>query len=124
MTNRYKTYYPLSKTVGPLRLTYDDGELRIDGLDRDRAQVVEIRFRDVLLTRILDEGIRLRLLQELGTERALILVDEQSELLPWLIEESLRTRDVGKAKHFLVFAGEEIVDVVSLSEPELLNSQR
>lgn len=120
MDNRYKLYYPFLSTVTNLRLTYDDGDLRIKGIDRSGSQVIELRFRDILLTRILDEGIRLKLLTELGTVRALILIDSQSELLGWLIEESLQTRDIAQAKHFLVLAGEEIVDVVSLSEPDIL----
>lgn len=120
MTNRYKPYYPSLGTVSALRVTYDDGELLIEGFDKAGTQVVELRFRDVLLTRILDEGMRLRLLSELEAKHAFILVNLQSELLAWLVEESLQTRDLEGAKHFLVFAGEEIIDVVSLSEPEVV----
>lgn len=64
--------------------------------------------------------VRLKLLPELGTERGLVLIVEQSELIAWVLEEGLHTRDMRQAKHFLVFIGEEIVDVVSLSEPEIL----
>lgn len=123
MANRYKQYYPLLGTVAALKLTYDDGELRIEGLDHVSSRVVELLFRDVLLTRISPEGVRLRLLPELGTERGLVLTDEQSELITWVQEEGLDTRDMRQAKHFLVFIGEEIVDVVSLSEPEVLRSE-
>lgn len=121
MTNRYKQHYPLLGTVVALKLTYDDGELRIEGVDHVSSRVVELLFRDVLLTRISPEGVRLKLLPELGTERGLVLTDEQSELITWVQEEGLDARDMRQAKHFLVFVGEEIVDVVSLSEPEVLS---
>jgi len=119
MANRYKQYYPLLDTVAALKLTYDDGELRIEGFDHASSRIVELLFRDVLLTRISPEGVRLRLLPELGIERGLVLTDEQSELINWVQEEGLDTRDMRHAKHFLVFVGEELVDVVSLSEPEV-----
>jgi hypothetical protein len=121
--SRYKTRYAQIDAVAALKLTYDDGDLRIQGLDRGASLVVELRFRDVLLTRISPEGVRLRLLPELGTERGLVLTDEQSELITWVLEEGLHTRDMRQAKHFLVFVGEEIVDVVSLSEPNILKKQ-
>ena len=117
--NRFKTQYEQIDSVVALKLIYDDGDLRIHGLNREESLVVELHFRDVLLTRISPEGVRLRLLSELGTESGLLIVDEQSELITWVLEEGLRTRDMSKAKHFLVFVGEEIVDVVSLSEPEI-----
>lgn len=123
MVNRYKQYYPLLGTVAALKLTYDDGELRIEGFDHAGSQVVELLFRDVLLTRITPEEVRLRLLTELGTWHGLVLTDEQSELIAWVQEEGLDTRDMHQAKHFLVFVGEEIVDVVSLSEPEVLRNE-
>ncbi|MDA3832101.1 MAG: hypothetical protein PF495_01760 [Spirochaetales bacterium] len=124
MSNRHKQYYPLLATVAALRLTYDDGELRIEGLDHIGSQLVELLFRDVLFTRISPEGGRLRLLLELGTApQGLVLTDEQSELISWIQEEGLDTRDMHQAKHFIIFVGEEIVDVVSLSEPEVLRSE-
>jgi hypothetical protein len=119
MANRHKQHAAQLESVAALKLIYDDGDLRIEGLDRTGSRVVELRFRDVLLTRITDEGVRLRLLQELGTERSLVLTDEQSELIAWVREEGLQTRDMRQAKHFLVFVGEEIVDVVALSDPEI-----
>jgi hypothetical protein len=117
---KYKTYFAQIDSVVALKLIYDDGELCIQGLDRECSIVVELRFREVLLTRISPEGVRLRLVPELGPERGLVLTDEQSELISWVREEGLQTRDMRQAKHFLVFVGEEIVDVVSLCEPEIL----
>ena len=102
-----------------MKLIYDDGDLRIEGLDRAGSRVFELRFPDVLFTRITDEGVRLRLLPELGETRGLVLTDERSELITWVHDEGLRSRDMRDAKHFLVFAGQEIVDVVALSEPEI-----
>ena len=121
--NRYKILITQIESVVALKLIYDDGDLSIQGLDREGTLVVELRFRDVLLTRISPEGVRLRLIPELGAKRSLVLTDEQSELITWVLEEGLHTRDMRQAKHFLVFVGEEIVDVVSLSEPEVLSKQ-
>jgi len=117
--SRFKTYFARIDSLAALKLIYDDGDLRIQGLDRGSSPVIELRFRDVLLTRISPEGVRLRLLPELGAERDLVITDEESELITWVLEEGLHTRDMRQAKHFLVFVGEEIVDVVSLREPEV-----
>ena len=46
-------------------------------------------------------------------------MDEESQLLSWIFEEGLHTRDMKLAKHFIVFVGEEVYDVVSFSEPRI-----
>lgn len=122
MGNRYKRYCAQLNERVALKLTYDDGELRLQGLDRSGLLVVELRFIDVLLARVTPEGLRLRLLPDLGMEGGFILIDERSELIEWVAEEGLHTRDIRQAKHFIVLPGEEIVDVVSLSDPEVLKS--
>lgn len=119
--SRYKAYFANVDSSVALKLIYDDGDLHIHGLDSKGILVVELHFRDVLLTRISPEGVRLRLLTELGEKSGLVLIDDQSKLIGWVLEEGLRTRDMSQAKHFLVFLGEEIVDVVSLSDPEIVN---
>ena len=119
MAHRYKEHFPEVNSVAIMKLVYDDGDLRIEGSDRKRSRVVELHFRDVLLTRITPEGVRVRLLPELAGVRGLVLTDEQSELITWVHDEGLRTRDMREAKHFLVFLPEEIVDVVALSDPEI-----
>ena len=119
MAHRYKERFPEVHSAEIMKLVYDDGDLRIEGLDRNRSQVIGLRFRDVLLTRIAPEGVRLRLLPELGTQRGLVLTDEQSELTSWVLEEGLGTRNMRDAKHFMVRIGEEIVDVVALSDLEV-----
>jgi hypothetical protein len=120
MVNRFKQHFARVDSVSAMKLIYDDGDLRVEGLDRAGSRVFELHFPDVLLTRITDEGLRLRLLPELQTaEHGLVLTDEQSELIPWVHEETLGSRDLRQAKHFLVFAGQEIVDVVALSDPKI-----
>lgn len=119
MKNRYKTHYQPIDSVTALKLIYDDGDLRIQGLDNSEVLVVELHFQDVLLTRICPEEIRLRLLPELEETNGFVFSDQQSELIKWVDQEGLGTRDLSQAKHFLVFAGEEVVDVVALSEPAL-----
>ncbi|QGM97938.1 hypothetical protein [Methylocystis parvus] len=98
-------------------MIYDDGLLRIHGFDRANVAVVEIRFNDALLIRITDEGARLKLWRDLGTMRALILIDQQSDLLNWLFQENFQSRDLGLAKHYIISVGEEVFDIVSISEP-------
>lgn len=120
MVSRFKQLHAQLPSAVVSKVTYDDGELHIHGFDRRGFLVVELRFSDLLLMRLSDEGVRLRLLKELGTTRAFVLLDEQSQLLSWLHNESLQTRDIKNAKHFIVIIGEEIVDVVSMSDPQIL----
>jgi hypothetical protein len=118
--SRYKTNFAqVDSSVTAVKLIYDDGDLRVQGLDRSGSLVIELHFRDVLLTRVTPEGVRLRLLPELKTVRGFVLTDEQSELITWVHEEGLRTRDMREAKHFLIVFPEEIVDVVALSDPQI-----
>ncbi|MDD2468987.1 MAG: hypothetical protein PHI97_33880 [Desulfobulbus sp.] len=117
MRSKYEIYYPPIGGITTLRLTYDDGILFIEGFNRTDARVVELHFCDILLVRILDEGMRLNLINDIMKKQALVLLNQQSELLTWLSEESLQTRDLSKANHYLVLIGEEIIDIVSLSEP-------
>ena len=119
MVNKYKERFKQLDGISASRVVYDDGELRIEALNRAGSVVVLLQFYDVLLTRISDEGTQLRLLQELGSNRALVFEVQQSDIVTWLLGESLHTRDLKDAKHFLIFIGEEIVDVISFSEPEI-----
>lgn len=120
MVNRYKQLYERDDSIAISKLIYDDGVLLIQGFDRHNSLVIELSFLDILIVRISDEGVRLRLLEELGVLNSLVLVDEESHLLPWIFEESLHTRDVKLAQHFVVLIGEEIYDVVSFTEPRIL----
>lgn len=117
MTNRYEKYYSFPVDTTSSQMIYDDGLLRIHGFDRANVAVVEIRFNDALLIRITDEGARLKLWRDLGTMRALILIDQQSDLLNWLFQENFQSRDLGLAKHYIISVGEEVFDIVSISEP-------
>ncbi|WP_445369971.1 hypothetical protein ACH5Y9_25435 (plasmid) [Methylomonas sp. BW4-1] len=119
MGNRYKQLYECDDSIAVSKLIYDDGELLIQGFDRHNSLVVELCFLDILIVRISDEGVRLRLLEELGALKSFVLVDENSQLLTWTLEESLHTRDTRLAKHFIVLVGEEIYDVVSFTEPRI-----
>lgn len=119
MENRFKQLYIRNDSVVISKLIYDDGELRIQGFDRHSSLVVEFSFLDILIVRISDEGVRLRLLGELGIVSSLIIVDEESQLISWVLEESLHTRDIRQAKHFIALMGEEIYDVVSFTEPRI-----
>ena len=119
MGHRYRQVIPQHSTISSLKVVYDDGELRIEGLDRHSSPVIALRFVDVLLTRVVEEGVRLHLITDRKREHGFMLRDEQSELITWVREEGLNTRDLRDAKHFVVFAGREIIDVVTFSDPEI-----
>lgn len=74
----------------------------------------------VLTVRISDEGVRLRLIEKLGKDNSLVLVDLESQLLSWVFEEGLHARDIRQAKHFIVLMGEEVYDIVSFSDLRIL----
>jgi hypothetical protein len=117
--SKYETFAEDVDSVAKLKLVYDDGDLRVQGLDHSDSLVVELRFRDVLTTRISYEGVRLRLLRELKSRGGFVLKVKQSELIEWVHDEGLQTRDLTHAEHFFVFVGEEVVEVVALSDPEI-----
>jgi hypothetical protein len=119
MAQRFKQLYKQVGSIAVSKLIYDDGILLIQGFDRHHSLVVEISFPDILTVRISGEGVRLRLIGELDITNSLVLVDEDSQLLTWVLEEGLHTRDMEFAKHFIVLVGEEIYDVVSISEPQI-----
>lgn len=119
MTDNYKLLLKeVGKTISS-KITYEDGVLTIEGFDKDKNIIVNITYPDVLLVKILDEGNRLRLTTELNIQNALILEGFNNDVIPWLKEETLDTRDLTEAKHYVLLIGEEIVDVVSISEPEV-----
>jgi hypothetical protein len=107
-------------SISRSKIVYDDGVLTIQGCDRNGTCAVQITFDSALFVRIADESMRLRLFQQLGQSRPdLIMIDEESDLIQWVKEEGLHTRDLSEAKHFVVVAGEEITDVVSVSPPKI-----
>jgi hypothetical protein len=120
MTTRFRPFLP-AKAVFPRvsKVVYDDGTIRIDGYDLAGLLQVRVFFPDLVFVRISDEGVRLRFQQDLDVERSFIVTDEDSPLLAWVAEEGLHTRDMEQARHYIILAGEEIVDVVSFSSPEV-----
>lgn len=118
MANRFRSYLPARAVVPRVsKVRHDDGILQIDGHDLEGGLRVRVYFPHPLVVRISDEGARLRLQQELGSEQSFILTDEDSPLLAWVAEEGLHTREMQMARHFIIVVGEEIVDVVSFTDP-------
>jgi hypothetical protein len=98
---------------------YNDGAFHVD-LYRSRGGSATLRivFPDVIFVRVSDEGVRLSLINSLAeAPGGMILLDLNSELLTWLDGELLQTRDLSSARHYIVTAGEEIIDVVSAADP-------
>jgi hypothetical protein len=117
MNSRFEVIHARKKLVQSMRLVSDDGLLTIDAIDRNGVVLAKLTFKSPLLVRIADEGARLRLWGELGEMRGLLLLDNESDLPGWVHREGFETRDVSNAKHFIVCAGEEVVDVVSIALP-------
>jgi len=118
--DRFQSIVPSIPGIQKAYLIYDDGLLRIQGRDRDDSIVVEFRFVGPLLTRVSDEGVRLKLIPDLPQDGSVILRDQQSELLAWIADEGLHTREMKSVMHFVVFVGEEIIDVVAFDDPEII----
>jgi hypothetical protein len=120
MSTRFRSFLP-ARAVFPRisKIVYDDGILQVDGHDLEGLLRVRVLFPDPLFVRISDEGVRLRLQQEIGADQSFIFTDEDSPLLAWVAEEGLHTREMQQARHFIIVIGEEIVDVVSFSGPEV-----
>jgi hypothetical protein len=118
MATKLRTFQQNIASIACSKIVYDDGVLTIQGSDRNGTCVAQITFDSALLVRIADESMRLRFFQQLGESRPdLIMIDEESDLIQWVKEEGINTRDLSEAKHFVVVAGEEITDVVSVSPP-------
>jgi hypothetical protein len=117
MKTRFKVLLPTVQGAVRTLVTYDDGEVRLQGLDRNGDSLVTVCFVGPPVVRIADEGVRLRLLEHLGGTRATILIDERSELTPWVFNEGLQTRDMSSLRHFILLLGEEVVDILAFDEP-------
>lgn len=119
MATKYRMIYPKLEISATLKLAYDDGLLRIEASSSREEVVASISFTDCLMVRIADEGVRLRLLQDLRGVIGFVMEDQSSDLIAWLDAEGLKTRDLAEAFHYLVFLGEEIVDVITHSQPKI-----
>jgi hypothetical protein len=121
--SRYVEWYPRIPSLAVCRLSYDDGCLEVNGLYKDGMLAVNIKFSGVLFSSISYEGVRLRLIEDLETPVSLVLVDKSSDLIRWVKDESFRARDLREARHYLIFIGNEVVDVISVEEPEICQPQ-
>jgi hypothetical protein len=105
--------------ISSSKITFEDGCLRLEGADGDGKPVFMASFDGILLFRVADEGARLRLIRSGQYKNDLVAEILQSHLITWLKDESLDSRDISQLKHFLIFLGEEIVDVISFTEPKI-----
>lgn len=116
METKYTVLHPYIDTAA-CKVIYDDGMLSLDGLDRDGMVVVHIQFGSLLLFRLADEGLRLKLFGELSGTRGVLLYQKDSDLLSWAANESMHTKDPNDFRHFIVLLGEEVIDVISSVAP-------
>jgi len=117
MSTRFKVLLPTVEGAIRSFVTYDDGEVRVQGFGRNGNSLVTISFVGPLVVRVADEGVHLRLLTHLGDTRGTILIDERSELATWAFDEGLQTRDMSSIRHFILLLGEEVIDVLAFDEP-------
>ncbi|OZB58782.1 MAG: hypothetical protein B7X31_13250 [Thiomonas sp. 13-66-29] len=118
MATKYtKVHQKIDTTAS--KVTCDDGVLLVECFNAIGQLVAEVSFDSFLVLRVSDEGVRLALLDDLGPLRGFILSAQDSSLIQWVSMEGKETRDLKHAGHFIVFAGEEVVDVVSVSMPQV-----
>lgn len=113
MENKYEVIAENFSSAISSKVCYDDGELRVFGCMSSGAHAVEIVFESVVFVRIGDEGGRLRLFGEMGSVRAGVLACAHSDLLEWLVDESLGARSPEGLSHYVLMIGEEVIDVIS-----------
>ncbi|MEE7545960.1 hypothetical protein HF319_01905 [Xanthomonas sp. Kuri4-1] len=94
-----------------------DGVLEIEGRGVLDDVIVRITFESVLVVRICDEGVRIRLSQNDDCEHALMLSQKDSDISRWVADEGLNTRDMSAVNSYIIFIGEEVLDVVTSSSP-------
>jgi hypothetical protein len=99
------------------KVCYDDGELHVFGCNSSGEHTLEIVFESVVFVRVGDEGGRLRLFSDMGSVRGGIVVCDHSDLLTWLVDESLGARSHEGLRHYVLMMGEEIIDVISGDPP-------
>ncbi|MEG2578724.1 MAG: hypothetical protein RSA54_13450 [Glutamicibacter sp.] len=113
MESKYKVVADNFSSAISSKVCYDDGELHVFGCNSSGEHTLEIAFDSVVFVRVGDEGGRLRLFGEMGGVRGGIVVCDHSDLLTWLVEESLGARRNKGLRHYVLMMGEEIIDVVS-----------
>ncbi|GAB2583974.1 hypothetical protein ISP15_08625 [Dyella jejuensis] len=117
---KIKSIKNVTKKLISSKVTYDDGIVAICGLDKNGSEILRIEFDNAIYVRVTDESVRLKFFQDSGvTELDTIMIIEESDVFKWLRDEELHIRDLSQAKHFIISAGEEIVDIVSFSAPKI-----
>lgn len=118
METRYSIIHPGIGNASS-KIEYDDGILGIRCFGREGELLASVRFDSVLLVRVTDEAGRLQLLTQLAGRHGFVMVDNESLLIQWIGDESMGTRDLGRAKHYVILSGEEVIDVVSFDQPSI-----
>lgn len=122
MSNKYEVLLGLLPRPSSSNVVFDDGRVVIQGRDGDDCVVLEISFSSVDFICVSDEGVRLRLFADMGDKRGALVRCNQGSLMSYYVDESLGTRSSNQLSHFILMIGEEVIDVISGDEPEVLMS--
>ena len=80
---------------------------------------IEICFPPVYSYRCTNESYRLKTLYSIEELPSLISVVENSLFLKWFHEESQDVYEGDNLKHFMIFTGEEFIDIISHVNPSI-----
>ncbi|WP_145479195.1 hypothetical protein [Stenotrophomonas rhizophila] len=120
MLNKYEVLLGLLPRPSSSNVLFDDGRLVIQGRDGGGRVILEIAFSSVDFIGISDEGARLRLFADMGERRGALIRCNEGSLISYYVDESLGTRSSHQLAHFIFMIGEEVIDVISGDDPEVL----
>ena len=121
---RYTDWFPVTDL--PLTIfveaaidNYDGLKIFMKGKEEDDP-ILEVFFPNKIFYRNIDESYFCRTINSANKQRSspFVLV-ENSQLLRWLHEESYAIYEDEDIKHYLFLTGNDCIDVLSSSQPEI-----
>ena len=112
-------YLPFHIFVETVVDNYDGLKIFMKGKDQEDP-ILEIFFHEKILYRNIDESYFCRTIDSASAQRSspFVLV-ENSQLLKWFHEESYEIYKGDDIKHYLFFSGNDCIDVLSSSQPQV-----
>ena len=101
------------------RILIEDGFFVAEAIAVNGAILASVSFDQVVAVRVTDEGVRLGFLKNKKFEEDAVVEIFNSEFVSWLESESMSTRNLAPLRHFSIFLGEEVIDVVSACGPTI-----
>lgn len=122
MSTEFEVLLGLLPRPSSSHVAFDDGRVVIQGRDGGDCVILEIAFSSVDFICVSDEGVRLRLFADMGGKRGALVRCNEGSLMSYYVDESLGTRSSDQLSHLILMIGEEVIDVISGDEPEVLVS--